>query len=263
MNLEKAIFVEGMQQLQEQDLSPYSRIYFGHETCDRRIPSLNEFSRAKEFCSKQKLSFSLVSPICTNQGIKMLLPLLEQLSGEDELIVNDFGVLQLASKQTKAKVVAGRILNRQYRDPRIAFLKNPPQEMLHHLRLSHASSQLFLSLLKKSHVQRVELDNLLQGIETDLSSTGFHASLYHPFVFVSATRLCLTANCDKLSHAKKVGIFPCGKECVNYSFILENKELKRPLYLFGNALYFENKKLPSALNKKGIDRLVFTLKNLP
>ena len=263
MNLEKALFVESMQQLQQLDLSQYSRIYFGHETCDRRIPSLNEFQQAKECCAEKKLSFSLVTPFCTNAGIKSLTPLLETLSKQDELIVNDFGVLQLASKQTKARIVVGRLLNRQYRDPRIAFFKNPPKEMMQHLCSSHASSSLFLSLLKKFHVERIELDNLLQGIETDLSNTGFSASLYTPFVFVSATRLCLTANCDSLSHSKKVGVMPCGKQCLNYSFMLDNKQLKKPLFLFGNALYFENKKIPNCLEKKGINRLVFISKNLP
>ena len=258
MNPEKAFFAETVSLLKETDLSPYNRVYFGHETCEKRIPFLRDLKEAKKLCISKGLSFSLVTPFCTNSGTKSLQPLLKDLSEKDELIVNDFGVLHFASKACKAKLVCGRLLNKQYRDPKIAGLEKAPKEMLEHLSLSQASNSSFRELLQSFGIERVELDNLLQGIGTSLHGSGFKASLYHPFVFVAATRLCLTANCDKLSHSKKIGIFPCNKECLKYSFKLENEQFKKPLFLFGNALFFENGKIPATLN--GIDRLVFTAK---
>ncbi len=262
MKQEKAIFVENISALMQSNLSDYDRLYFGQETCERLLPSLPELNQAKQLAEKNSLQFSLVTPFCTNEGLKRLLPLLKILSSEDELIVNDLGVLQAASKSSNAQLVAGRLLNKQYRDPKIASFKSAPPEITQHLRSSHASSPLFQQLMEKFNVKRVELDNLLQGIETNLSSTNLRASLYYPFVFISATRFCLTANCDRLLHAKKIGIFPCGRECLKYSFKLESKEFNKPLYLFGNALYFENKKFPKDLEKKGIDRVVFIAKTL-
>lgn len=258
MKTEKAIFAETIAELQNKNLAGFDRVYFGHETCERRLPSKKEFACAKKICEKNSLDFSLVAPFCTNKGIENLKPLLKGLSKDDELIVNDFGVLLLAQKSCNAGFVAGRILNRQYRDPRISVFKNPPNGMLEHLRSSQAANPLFQSLLKKFNVQRVELDNLLQGIDSDFSNSGFRVSLYHPFVFVSATRFCLSANCDKLSFAKKIGIFPCGKNCLNYSFRLDSKEFNKPLFIFGNAIYFKNEKIPENLPGLGIDRLVFT-----
>ncbi len=260
MSLEKAFFAETLSLLLKSDLSNFDRVYFGHETCDRRLPSLDELGKAKELCIRNSLQFSLVSPFCTGEGIKKLVPLLKSLSQGDEVIVNDFGSLKLAHENSKAEIVCGRLLNKQYRDPVIASFGRAPSQLKQHLKASHASSSLFRELMKKFGVKRVELDNLLQGIGTNLAGSGLNASLYHPFVFIAATRFCLSANCDKLSFAKKIGIFPCGKECLKYSFRLESEQFKIPLYLFGNALFFENKELPKNLRKLGIDRLVFTAK---
>lgn len=260
MNLQKAFFAETLPLLLKRDLSEFDRVYFGHETCDRRLPSQQELSEAKELCRRKSLPFSLVTPFCTNAGIKKLDQLLKLLSKGDEIIVNDFGVLKLAHENSKAEIVCGRLLNKQYRDPVIASFDKAPSELKEHLKTSQASSGLFRELLKGFDVKRVELDNLLQGIGTNLSGTGLTASLYHPFTFIAATRLCLSANCDKLSFAKKIGIFPCKKECLKYSFKLESKQFKNPLFLFGNALFFENKKFPKNLQELGINRLVFTAK---
>jgi hypothetical protein len=254
---EKAVLVEGHGQLGGTNLSSYNRLYFGHETCERRIPALSDLKRAKRACEDNSVSFSLVTPFCTNEGASKLLPLLRVLSSDDEIIVNDFGVMRLALKESVAEVVCGRLLNRQYRDPRIALFKGAPQDMLQHLRLSHAASPIFQQMLKEFGVKRVELDNLLQGIGTSLCG-GLNGSLYYPLVFIAATRLCLTANCDKLLYAKRVGVFPCGRECLAYSFRLESTEFNKPLFLFGNAVYFENKTMPADLGERGIDRIVYT-----
>jgi len=258
MKPEKAILVESLQQLHETKLEAYSRLYFGNETCDRCIPSLAELREAKSTAKKHSMAFSLVTPFCTNDGLKNLIPLLSALSGEDELIINDFGVLHLAPEHSAAEPVAGRLLNRQYRDPRIASFKQAPEAMCKHLSSSHSSSHLFQGLLQNHGIKRVGLDNLLQGIGTDLSGTSLNASLYFPLVFIAATRFCLLANCDSLAHAKKVGVLQCGKECLRYSFSLKNKAFSQPLLLKGNALYFENHSIPKNLSSKGIDRLVFT-----
>ncbi len=262
MKTESAILIETTAGLSSAVSGKHDRIYFGHETCERRIPSSAELNEAKKFCNKNGFALSLMTPFCTNSGLKKIRPLLNLLSKQDEVIVNDFGILKTVSEKSKAEPVCGRLLNRQYRDPRIAEFKNAPKPMLEHLSKSHTSTPQFISLLKSFGVKRAELDNLLQGIGTDLAGTGFKASLYFPLVFISATRLCLTANCTSFSKAKNIGIFPCKKECIEFSFRLENPEFKQPLYLIGNALYFKNNSMPKELFKKGIDRIV-TSEKLP
>ncbi len=253
--MEKAIHIQSISQLGS--LAPgFSRVYFGSETCERLMPMPDELKQAKSFCAQNNLAFSLVTPFCTDAGIAKLKHLLPILSGEDELIANDFGALRLA-KQHDIQLVAGRLLNKQARDPRIPSFKHS-NELLEYLSQSQASSPQFLKILSSLGVKRVELDNLLQGIGTDLGGTGFAASLYTPLVFVAATRMCLLANAGKISASKEVGILPCNQECSQFQFKLTNPCFPKSLLLTGNAVFFENEGIPDEkeLLARGINRLV-------
>lgn len=254
--IEKALHIESVSQLQP--LPPgFTRLYFGNETCERLIPSTEDIQKAKQFCKEKEISFSLVTPFCTDAGLSKVRSLLSLLSEGDELIANDFGVLKIAHS-SKALPVAGRLLNRQSRDPRIASFRDFPPDMLRHLSMSQASSPSFLKILSSFGARRVGLDNLLQGISTDLSKTGFSGSLYFPIVFISATRMCLLAQAGRISASNKAGIIPCSKECSQFRFRLKNSCFPKPLFLKGNALFFENASLPKEkeLDSLGIDRLV-------
>jgi len=255
--IEKALFIQNAGQLKYFNHS-FGRIYFGAEFCERLLPNKNDFLVVKKFCEKQGVGFSFVTPFLTNAGMRRVLPLAKALSERDELVVNDYGLLH-AAKESKATLVAGRLLNRQYRDPRIlSFKAKVPKEFYAHLMQSHAASKHFQKFLRQNGVARVELDNLAQGIAPDLGKSSLRCSLHFPFCFVSATRLCLIANCDKISFHGKIGVFPCNKECKLYQFKLGNSFFPTALYLFGNAVFFQNNELPKEkeLLRKGIDRLV-------
>lgn len=255
--MEKTLAVKNFKQLEKSFSPGFSRIYFGAETCERKIPCLDEVRKAKNFCKQNNLDFSLLTPFVTDAGIKKLEPIFSILSSADEIIANDFGVLCKAAKH-EALPVAGRLLNKQFRDPRISSFAGMPKGLLSHLSLSQAGSPVFRALLSPFGVKRFELDNLLQGIGTNIKGTGFSASLYFPFVFISATRFCLLANCGKLSESKKVGIFACSKECEKFSFRLSNAAFPKPLLLSENSLFFENETIPSKkeLASIGVDRIV-------
>ncbi len=255
--MENVLVVKNFKQLENFWEKDFSRIYFGAETCERKIPSLDEVNKTKKFCKQNSIDFSLLTPFVTDVGLKRLESIFSILSSKDEIIANDFGVLCKAAEH-EAVPVAGRLLNKQFRDPRIASFSNMPKELLSHLSLSQASNPNFRTLLSSFGIKRVELDNLLQGIGTNLSGTGFSASLYYPTVFIATTRFCLLANCGRLSKVKKVGIFSCSKECEKFSFELSNSCFSTPLLLFENALFFENKKLlpEKELASIGVDRIV-------
>jgi len=256
--IEKAIAVESLLQLKKAQTKGFQRLYFGSETCERKIPSPQELEKALALAQKQNLKFSLLTPFCTDAGIKKIKALLPALSPKDELIVNDFGVLCI-SKECKPEPVAGRLLNKQFRDPRIPSLKGKfPEELVRHLSLSNASLPKFRKILSQFEVRRFELDNLLQGIGTSLAGTKFSASLYHPFALISATRMCIPANCGKISQNQSIGVLSCSKECLSFKFKLSHKAFPKPLYIIGNALFFENTALPPEpeLAEKGINRIV-------
>ncbi|MBN2067368.1 MAG: hypothetical protein JW744_02780 [Candidatus Diapherotrites archaeon] len=255
--IEKALFISSPSQL-GLFRDSFQRIYFGQEFCERLLPSKKDLLKVKSFCSKKGISLSLVTPILTDAGLENALALSRLLLPEDEIIVNDYGLLH-ALQNPRPVLVAGRLLNRQFRDPRIASFRGKVSDSFFmHLQQSHAASPEFQSFLLENSFARAELDNLLQGIGTDLSKSQLHASLYFPFVFVSLTRMCLSANCNSVSFQGKVGVFPCSRECQSFQFNLKSSFFPNELLLFGNAVLFKNSALPKEpeLLSMGIDRLV-------
>jgi len=55
-----------------------------------------------------------------------------------------------------------------------------------------------------------------------------------------------------------VGIFPCKRECQEYSFYLSHPVMPVPLIRKGNTIFFKNESIPGddAMGKACIDRLV-------
>ena len=110
--------------------------------------------------------------------------------------------------------------------------------------------------LTQQGISRVEFDNLLQGLHLEGTDASLHKSLYVPFAFVSATRFCLSANCDDPAKMGSTGISPCGRECLKYSFNLYNPVMTLPLIRRGNAVFFIHESIPGAVTRQQVDRVV-------
>ena len=251
--MEKAFFVSdpsGLSQLSEE----HSRLYFGCEFCERRIPSKDELSGAIESASFKGISFSFVTPFVTEKGLQTLTPLFELLPKGSEVIVNDWGVLKFLSSSFDFPLSLGRLLTKQQRDPRIpGFFDKLPPEMRSRLRSCAVDSAGYSSFLKDLGVSRVELDPLLQGL--DVHFTDLKASIYTPYSFVTTTRFCRFASCEKgISFSK---IRPCSRLCMSESFELDHPTLSSPLILVGNTQFVKIDSLPQDLSEMGIDRIVF------
>ncbi|MFH1642429.1 MAG: hypothetical protein ABIC04_06035 [Nanoarchaeota archaeon] len=239
----------------------YTRLYFGNEFCQRLIPPKEDLDYVINFIKKKNIKLSFVTPYVTDKGIerlKLLLDLLNKKLPKTEIIINDYGTLELIREmKLRLKPVLGRLLTKQKRGPRmISIMDKLPKPAIEHFRKSNAGVLAFQKFLIKNGFDRVELDNLLQGISDDFSKSGINASLYYPYAYVTTTRFCLAVICDKKDAAP--GIYSCKKECQKYGpFKLTNKHMPVPLLLKGNTQFFENKKLPNDLEKRGINRLVF------
>ena len=77
--------------------------------------------------------------------------------------------------------------------------------------------------------------------------------------FSPSTWSCLLAGYKGRLERERVGIFPCRRECRDYTFRLTNEHMPVPLLLKGNTQLFENHELKdeAALLAAGIDRLVY------
>lgn len=284
--MEKAIFITKVEDMHYVNNS-YSRLYFGQEFCERLMPSVASLKQALSYARKKGIDFSLVTPYVTTTGLKKteeLFELLKDKKIECEIIVNDFGVLNLVNrKYQNLTPVLGRLLTKQKRSPELPrllkrektkprFLKDPrnpkmkylvfqkkmPVELELYYKGSNALSvPIIHDFLIAWGIRRIELDNVNQGLHLELPRDKISASIYLPYVYIATTFFCPTVGCNqkKKSFLK---IKPCNQPCQRYVFELRHKSMGRPIYLKGNTQFYKNTELKSEdWQKLGVDRIVY------
>lgn len=253
--MERALYISHPKNLQF-FTDQYSRLYFGTEFCQNLIPSNKDLGIILEFIKTHSISFSFVTPYVTNKGLNILISLITQIAEtieECEIIFNDWGVYSNIKQQfPHLKLVLGRLLTKIKRDPRIIFLKDQlSPQIWNYFQNTNLSIPWYRNFLIKNGIERVDLDNPLQGINLDFSD--LHKSIYTPYTYVSTTRICLTANCDKPENWNRIGVFPCQQECQIYTFYLRNDVMPVKLIRKGNTIFYKNEETLSSQ----FDRLVF------
>ena len=241
----------------------FSRIYFGNEFCQRLLPTPQELRQVMEFVNTNCVDFTFLTPYVTEEGLRKLAVLLQELEREkpdSEVVFNDWGVLRvLKEKHHRLERVMGRLLNKMKRSPRLMNLLDVmPPSTQDYFQNSSLDSPLYRKFLLNSGVGRVELDNVLQGIKLNLSAPDLQASLYVPYAYITTTRLCMTSSCDVPGKADEIGIFPCKRECRQYTFHLSHPVMPIPLISKGNTVFLKNEQMPleGTLQESHIDRIV-------
>lgn len=258
--MEQAIYITKLKNLRYWN-KKYTRLYYGIEFCERLIPTTKELCKIIRFVIKNKVEFTLVTPYVTESYLKKvnyLLGMTERKIPFSEVMINDWGVLNVLNKKyKKLRPILGRLLNKMKREPRVLNILNKlPNECIDELKTPEITVKSFREILKENNIKRIEFDNVLQGIKNvNIKKYGFKGSLYLPFAYVTTTRLCLANYCGEKNY-DYVGIFPCQKECQKFMFKLTHKTIPVPLILKGNTQFFKNKKMPVNLEGIGIDRIV-------
>lgn len=258
--MEEAIYISKIEKIKLWE-PKYTRLYFGNEFCERLIPSNSELKEVLSFVSDKKIDLSLVTCYVTDKGLDKFVELFEKLSRAGsgfEIIINDWGLLR-ASRRYPLIPVLGRLLTKQKRDPKVLNIMNKvSKEIKEQLKESSLNSN-FIKFLKDKNINRVELDNLLQGISQDRTDImNFSFSLYLPFGFLSTSRFCFS-NLHYRNDKKTIGIFSCKKQCrQKYYYILRNSQTPVPLLIKGNTIFFKNQAIPAMSDESRIDRFVYS-----
>ncbi len=238
-----------------------SRIYHGHEFCERLLPSRRELSRMVGLAERRGLAFTLLTPYVSERGlerVRRLLGALKLIAPRAEVVFNDWGVLRIVEEEFgDFEPVLGRLLIKMKRGPRLASLAGAfNASTARYFRTCSLDVPLYRRFLRARGISRVELDNVLQGIDLDLSATELRGSLYVPFGYIATTRMCLAAGCGEHGMEDHVGVFPCRKECRAYTFELQARGEPVPQIRKGNTIFFENAKRPDGIVLRGVDRIV-------
>jgi len=276
--MEKAIHVSSIKNLKYFNKDEYQRLYWGQEFCQNLIPDLKDTENILAFAAKNKVKFSFVTPLVTDKGLRKLreaFSYLRKNNVECEIIVNDWGALGCLHAEFNKyfKLALGRLLVRQQRDPsmKIVLEKQPPYAMrdkktgkisivVHRppgklyqqgMKASYVNSSLLQDFLSKFGIERLELNNVIQGLY--LKGIRFKKSIYTPYVNISTTRFCpMESRLQKLYR-----INMCNKECQGYYYEMHSKSIPMVIYKRGSTTFYKNLLDVKSLEKNRIDRIVF------
>jgi len=231
------------------ELTDYQRLYFGTEFCSWAMPPVREILAARRVAQAAGLAFTLMTPVLREETLAELAMLFEALAAdwqdEDELLISDLGTVEVVRQYLpEAQIILGRALSGQKRGPRIEALQLST-EAAEYFRQGSWYGQAAVRLLSEIGIQRVELDNLLQGIAP--LPHQLIGSLHLPWLMVTSSRNC-PFHRNKSGRRCSVG---CGE-----AFRLRTPQTRHPLLQAGNSQFIENRTIPPDLDVLRIDRLV-------
>lgn len=227
----------------------YQRLYFGAEFCPWRYPRVAELRRALRACRAAGWNMSLLTPVLWEPFLPTLRASLAELlplfTEADEVVISDWGTLRLVRELApRQPLVLGRVLSGQKRGPQVLDLAlNAAQA--DYFRSCSWSSLEALALLQEQGIQRVELDNLLQGLEP--LPDGLSGSLHYPYAMVTSSRNCPFAG----GRSERGCPRPCGEV-----FSLSTDDMAPPLLQAGNTQFLQLETLPADLPRLGVDRVI-------
>lgn len=226
----------------------FSRIYFGSEFCQHLLPTPQITEKfIKEFPNK---NISLLTPIVNEDGLKqidILISLFQKQNKSFEVIVNDFGVLNLIhTKYPNCEPVLGRIISNNIFTIAKNFL---------------VKNTVALKIMQNDyHVKRIEFDNRGQNtiIKNSKEFPNLKFSLYYPFLFISTTKRCIYPHLLSLKD-EIYETYNCHQEClkVKQNIIIKYPMIKEKIHLRGNTHFIKYSNLPQNLKKMNIDRIIY------
>ncbi len=211
---------------------------------------------AAGLCRSQGAGLQLVTPAVregtADAAWAWLVAALESSPGA-EVTFNDWGLWARAREAgLPLRGVAGRLLSRQRRGPRVAaMLDSASASGAEELRASLWDGPVGLALLSEHGAVGVELDLTPAGIQVPDLPEGVTLRVHAPWVPVTVSLACPWTE-DPVR---------CGRPCLDHPEArLRNEEEPTPLWSRGNALFLRRDDEPTAryLVRLGADRLLWS-----
>jgi len=241
--MEKALKIESYEIVTDAELMKQpgvSRIYFGHEFCDRLLPSEMKMRQMIKLARKNKKEISFLTPLSSEAGLGKTKKLLSYLDDEDEIVVNDYGILNVVSSSFSNPIVIGRVLGRNVLST-LTILQNNRINPIKYLDL--------LSL----NIKRIEMDyfNCNSNILLLKKHIGF--SFYAEAPFWTITRRCaFNRNSRSMDKFKA-----CNRECLDYRIIAYNNKIRKKFIIDGNKILDIKDDVQRKIDRKAFNRIVF------
>lgn len=197
----------------------FDKVYFGSETCEEFIPSLDLLSKVSEYTARK---VTLVTSIITDKGLNRIKLLIESNIDKyvDEIIVNDLGLLRYLKKSNFSfKIIMGRLLDKiiGFQDP--DFFRE-------------------YDIARRVYSTSTKNDNEMSHENHDVINFDY----YYPYKTMSVTRLC-KFRFQNTKFEEKIKL-DCSKTCKGNLLEIKNDYLDNTL-LDGNAfIEYRNQDVP-------------------
>lgn len=219
----------------------YGRIYIGSYFCANRFLTLKMQATQKflKAASAHRVPLSLVVPILTQSHLASGMALMRELLrndaiGIDEIVVNDLGMMKAVHDLFPVPIVAGRMLNKTYRDIRNREYYNIDA-------LPKCLNEFYLSLYDRYRIQTVEMDNYAANTTIPASFDRFLIGVHTPLCYVTRCNICEFAAISKPIQKKFRAADACKLECMDRYIVYRNREgQEAEHYKIGCGVYYVN-----------------------
>lgn len=241
-------------------------IYFWSEQCEFLLPTLDETKKAillwkdfdKKYVSKDVKQFSFLTPYYGNHKIReRLIENLEYLNENAtyinpktkivEIIINDFGTLNLLKKYNNLRPIIGRLMIKTLKNPIVDTygleknihiagnqMKNKSQNEILNLKKELADNQrkwfsrsaldndFYLKFLDNLNINRAGLDYMEKHEE--LYKPNINIDVYYPYALIFVWRLCDTSAIENIKKWYYPTDSVCSRTCWKYDLFIKNLE---------------------------------------
>lgn len=228
-------------------------IYFGNTQCEHLLPSFIEVVEAQRVCKERHHNFVLTLPALSQFKLEELKEILEFLnSNQTEVVVNDFGALQMVLKYANLKAILGinftKIIKNAFIDRlNIEDIPNKVLEnqkkLLSHCEFEQSHTRAFYKALG---VGRFSLENNVIDVDFLNTTEKMQCDFYYPSITISSSKACDIAGLfeDKNRYFVQQS---CAKYCHQVSLEFKHSKVLG-LYQRYNTIYKTNSKIE--LDKK-------------
>ncbi len=234
------------------DKVPFSKningIYFGSETCENLLPKVSELQEVYEYCRANHINLALMTPPIIN-NMEVLEPLLDFVAQKDiELIINDYGVLELSKEKALVNsIILGRLLLKRQKNPLMKLYEPSLDDGSFHS--TELSIEEFGEFMKGFGISRASVDGNYDFEGETLEEKSFYKDYYFPYTYLSMMSRCNL--CDDM----------CRRQCQNMDIHYNSYNKNKSIIQRANGIYFisYNFSLSKDFVKKRRNRLVFEL----
>lgn len=208
-----------------------THIYLGSEFCEHLLPTPNALRNGIKKVLERNCRASLLTPIAAPKDLRALGELLPILPDGSEVIASDWGTAYFIRTHFPGlRLVAGRILCRMIKDPRLDAAKSDVA--------GRFDPRPLRSMLSRLGFARMEIDVPLSDAYATISNLPMPASVHVPFACVAKGRMCRIGS-TAITGSERFGVGRrCKKECLSASTRLERpgKIHEREVYEVGNSI---------------------------